>query len=172
MTCLNIRDGESAGSQYDENENHDGSIGASKFDALTALEVKRSVVYYVRSSQQPTRPSRYSNSSSLGETSYEVRLRAWNCTCPAFTFSAFNRLDVDSSKSGEEIGSNLEADKERGEVLAWRFGGLMRGEEGLPVCKHLLACLVAEQCKTIRHFMEERVVSRAEAAGWGAGWGG
>lgn len=41
-------------------------------------------------------------------------------------------------------------------------------EEGV-VCKHLLACVLAER---IGGYVEEREVVREEMAGWAAGWGG
>jgi len=116
------------------------------------------VVYYVRSSQRPRGYKRGNNEGLEGSTSYEVRLKAWNCTCAAFAFAAFNssapRLaqDEGAEKGGDEM----------------RFGGLLRGEE-VPVCKHLLACVLAER---MGGYVEEKVVGREEMAGWAAGWGG
>lgn len=52
----------------------------------------------------------------------------------------------------------------------WRFGGLTRGD-GLPACKHLLACVVAEHCGGFEALVEEREVGVDEVAGWAAGWG-
>lgn len=45
-------------------------------------------VYYVRSAQNPHRPSRHTTYDKPTPT-YQVRLQAWNCTCPAFAFAAF-----------------------------------------------------------------------------------
>ena len=59
----------------------------------------------------------------------------------------------------------------------WSFGGGSRRGGGtrahaeLPVCKHLLACVLAEQCGVFAGMVEERTVSRAEMAAWAAGWG-
>ncbi|MCJ1257694.1 hypothetical protein MMC24_005520 [Lignoscripta atroalba] len=133
------------------------------------IEGDRNVVYYVRSSQ-PMRASRYHSNAAMGGISYEVRLKAWNCSCPAFTFSAFNGLDVHHGSTSEE-GTDLSQDC-TGREREWRFGGLMLDEEGLPVCKHLLACVLAERCGVLATYVEEKVVSRDEAAGWAAGWGG
>ena len=55
------------------------------------------------------------------------------------------------------------------------WGGLMRVEKGggeAPLCKHLLACLLAERWEVAGGMVEEREVGREEMAGWAAGWGG
>lgn len=63
------------------------------------------------------------------------------------------------------------------------WGGLMRGYEavahvpggrrnGVPVCKHLLACVVAEWWDGAAQMVEVRVVETGEMAGWAGGWGG
>ena len=57
------------------------------------------------------------------------------------------------------------------EAKPW-FGGLMRGDDGMPVCKHLLACVLIERYGALKESIEERTVGKEEAAGWGAGWGG
>jgi hypothetical protein len=55
----------------------------------------------------------------------------------------------------------------------WVFGGVSLGAEMPPVCKHLLACVLAEKCKGVfGECVEERKVGVELAAGWAAGWGG
>ena len=123
-----------------------------------------STVYYVRSSQRSSRHA----SVDMG-TSYEVRVRAWNCTCPGFAFAAFSGAagaDYDSSQEFVE-----EAASERGEDKGERWGGFGLGNE-VPLCKHLLACALADRCKRFEGFVEEKVVGRDEMAGWAGGWGG
>jgi hypothetical protein len=121
-------------------------------------------VYYVRSAQQ--RSSRYSTSFDT-LTSYEVRLGAWNCSCPAFAFSAFPPVHPEPPVPTYKPGSEIQA-----EEGAWSFGGVSLGEGIPPVCKHLLACVLAEQCAGLfGRCVEERVVNVEEAAGWAAGWG-
>lgn len=57
---------------------------------------------------------------------------------------------------------------------AGMVGGLAE-ERDVPMCKHLLACTIAEYaaggglCETL---VETRHVSEEELAGWAAGWGG
>jgi hypothetical protein len=57
-------------------------------------------IYYVRSAQQQ-RSSRFATSYDT-TTYYQVRLRAWNCSCPAFAFSAFPATTVTTRHVGNE----------------------------------------------------------------------
>ncbi|RMZ03155.1 hypothetical protein D0860_06933 [Hortaea werneckii] len=52
----------------------------------------------------------------------------------------------------------------------WIFGGQTLGQ-GMPVCKHLLACVLVEHSEMFSHCVQERSVSKEEMAGWAAGWG-
>lgn len=123
-------------------------------------------VYYVRSAQQKT--SRFSTSYD-STTSYEVRLRAWNCSCPAFAFSAFPSVHpdppiptYDPALGPASVSLHNTED----------FGGMSLGDGMPPVCKHLLACVLVERCSSLfGSFVEEKEVSVEEAAGWAAGWG-
>ena len=132
------------------------------------------IVYYVRSAQQ--RSSRFSTSYD-STTSYEVRLRAWNCTCPAFAFAAFPSVHPEPliplytpTEDMEFHGEHVEAEKKK--AREWTFGGVSLGEGMPPVCKHLLACVLAERCNRIfGECVEQRRVSVETAAGWAAGWG-
>ncbi|KAK5133373.1 hypothetical protein LTR08_007807 [Meristemomyces frigidus] len=125
--------------------------------------------YYVRSAQQqtPRGNSRYRNAAYEHTTYYEVRINAWSCSCPAFAFSAFP-----ATLSGDHDTSPATPDTQLGSYTSrgWRFGGLSRGTD-MPVCKHLLACVLVEHSSTFAHFVEERVVTAEEMAGWAAGWG-
>ena len=67
-------------------------------------------------------------------------------------------------ESGESAGTEGE------EGVGWRFGGLTRGD-WVPACKHLLACVIAEQCGGFGALVEEREVGVDEVAGRAAGWG-
>ena len=130
-------------------------------------------IYYVRSAQQ--RSSRYSASYDT-TTSYEVRLRAWNCSCPAFAFAAFPAVHPEPAihTYDAQDGNGLVMGQTWGqeERVGWSFGGVSLGNAIPPVCKHLLACVLVEKCSGLfGGFVEEKVVSVEEAAGWAAGWG-
>ncbi|MCJ1285320.1 hypothetical protein MMC26_004660 [Xylographa opegraphella] len=120
-------------------------------------------VYYVRSAQSTRSASRY-QSIPGSATSYEVRINAWNCSCAAFTFSAFNGMGA--NVQGHEDGTNGIDSKK-----LW-FGGLTRGRDSIPVCKHLLACVLVERSGLFEELLDERTVGQEETAGWAAGWGG
>ncbi|KAF2002981.1 hypothetical protein P154DRAFT_107859 [Amniculicola lignicola CBS 123094] len=130
------------------------------------VEVAGDTVYYVRSAQQKS--SRY-NTSFDSTTSYEVRLEAWNCSCPAFAFAAFPSVSEEHALPAldNDVGLREVARQEDG----WSFGGCTLGETMPPVCKHLLACVLAERGGIFSGFIEEKEVSIEEAAGWAAGWG-
>lgn len=99
-------------------------------------------------------------------TSYEVRTKAWNCTCPAFTFAAFSYEDGDYEGAGGEEDENKEGIRDQE-----RLGGLTLGNQ-VPICKHLLACVLIERCASLEAYVEKREIGTEEMAGWAAGWGG
>ncbi|KAJ5272849.1 hypothetical protein N7478_007974 [Penicillium angulare] len=108
---------------------------------------------------------------------YEVRLHAWNCTCPTFTLSAFRdmqtrRLDI---PTGNSPGSEMPRDQKGTNI--YPFGGTLtcltdRGSP--PVCKHVLASVLFARCPGLFGGDGDRrcLVSMEELAGWCAGWGG
>jgi hypothetical protein len=145
--------------------------------------LNNNTIYYVRSAQQQ-RSSRFATSYDT-TTYYQVRLRAWNCSCPAFAFSAFPATTVTTRHVGNEEEAaevavhtplhNNNNDDDNADNK-WIFGGIsLVGEETTqppPVCKHLLACVFVERCKGLfGGFVEDREVGVEEAAGWAAGWG-
>ncbi|KAL8718611.1 MAG: hypothetical protein Q9225_004274 [Loekoesia sp. 1 TL-2023] len=149
------------------------------------VDGKARIAFYVRSSQQP-RSSRFSSRRTYDALAgsgqnYEVRLKAWNCSCPAFAFASvaclgnagFDSLTFGdgSDEVGEGAGGGNGKDGGRSEG-GGRFGGLVDGEGNMPVCKHLLACLLAECWSGFEGFMEKRVVGKEEMGGWAASWGG
>ncbi|KAF7678857.1 hypothetical protein GT037_002605 [Alternaria burnsii] len=150
-------------------------------------------IYYVRSAQQQ-RSSRFATSYDT-TTYYQVRLRAWNCSCPAFAFSAFPATTVttrhaeneetaaavhtplhNNPTTHQELDNSKDSNNSDDDNAdnKWIFGGIsLVGKETMPpVCKHLLACVFVERCKGLfGGFVEDREVSVEEAAGWAAGWG-
>ena len=107
---------------------------------------------------------------------YIVRLGAWHCTCAGFAFAAVLQ---GGGMAGRERGEE-EAEEEQGvsagTELDWSFGGMScdgldlgAGDttgEGVPVCKHLLACLLAERWSVaLGRYVVEWRVGREEMAG-------
>ncbi|KAK4251624.1 hypothetical protein C7999DRAFT_27698 [Corynascus novoguineensis] len=116
---------------------------------------------------------------------YIVRLDAWHCSCAAFAFAA---VQGDSAASQGWQGTAGEtglgnddwhvspaADESHAEVGTeeeWSFGGMSldgRGaglNEEVPVCKHLLACVLAERWHTaLGRYVVKRTVQKEEMAG-------
>jgi hypothetical protein len=116
---------------------------------------------------------------------YFVRLEAWHCSCAAFAFAsvqggdAERNWEIDGGEEWEQEGLGYEisaaAGEGSGEVEAdmeWSFGGmsfdgLTAGTgEGVPLCKHMLACLLAERWSAaLGRYVVERKVGREEMAG-------
>ncbi|KAI9803522.1 MAG: hypothetical protein M1825_001865 [Sarcosagium campestre] len=93
---------------------------------------------------------------------YEVRTRAWNCSCAAFAFAAVHSAATAAATTASARGGSLDEDKEEEEEgqaaedghgydyykddsEECSFGGLGRGNECPPICKHLMACVLAER---------------------------
>lgn len=124
----------------------------------------------------------------MGSGSYEVRTRAWSCSCAAFAFAAFNGPAFSSSVSyleDDASDGHGRVPVEEDEMLDapeqhWgaegkgccEWGGLMMGDGMVPVCKHLLASVLAEWWALAGDMVEKREVGREDLAGWAAGWGG
>jgi hypothetical protein len=143
--------------------------------SIESPSLKDTEVYLVRSAQQPSsyhrRDERFSNPMNA---CYEVRTKAWNCSCPAFAFSEFPGEDV--AEDAITMPPNLPALRptKAGDKMEWSFGGLsIEGLAPVPVCKHLLACVLGERCPGLfGNGLEDKQLSREEYAGWCAGWGG
>ncbi|KAK8134475.1 hypothetical protein PG984_006487 [Apiospora sp. TS-2023a] len=154
--------------------------------------------YLVRSAQQPSRRGRRAvealaeGGGGAGPT-YVVQTRAWNCSCAAFAFSAFPaesdapvyHISSSSLSSGRATSSRRDAQHdERENDDAWEFGSMSRdglvpakegeggavGTGGVPCCKHLLACVLAERWQDVMGgYVAERRAGKEEAAGLVAG---
>ncbi|KAM0801121.1 hypothetical protein BDR22DRAFT_907256 [Usnea florida] len=143
-------------------------------DKETVEEGKR-VVYHVKSAA-PQR-ARYVGGGAM---CYEVRTRGWSCSCAAFAFASAGGGGEGWAYEGFGGGGDgldeMLLDREEGgegveELGGEGWGGLMaRGD--VPLCKHLFACVIAENWHVAGEMVEERVVGREEMAGWAAGWGG
>lgn len=126
---------------------------------------------------------------------HEVRLRAWNCSCPEFTLASFRDFSGDGDDGAldaADVGGDYHLTDEE-----WVFGDgdggcisdgrreiikQLRGLSGdenteqgretpVVVCKHLLACVLGSKCPGLFNGgIEEVAVNIKEAAGWCAGW--
>ncbi|KAH7626847.1 hypothetical protein B0T09DRAFT_347889 [Sordaria sp. MPI-SDFR-AT-0083] len=122
---------------------------------------------------------------------YLISLEAWNCTCAAFAFACCvsePELQPEPKARGEpeeDTGKELPEEREEGKqeegerqrvkdklgTAGWTFGGMTLFDAGdhssvPPVCKHLLACLLADKWRgALGRYVTERVASREEMAG-------
>jgi len=160
---------------------------SARFDDLpTATRRVVGEVFYVQSASAVTSAeeagkSRYRRSYDPSNTYYEVRLDSWNCSCPAFAFSAFGSgfdregfaeafhhptsLDDEATYTSHDEASAPEEE--------WRFGGTLTTDEmGVPVCKHILAAALGKVAPALfGRGVQRKEVGLEELAGWGAGWG-
>ncbi|KAK0613882.1 hypothetical protein B0T14DRAFT_289370 [Immersiella caudata] len=140
------------------------------------------LVHSAQTSSHPRRRRRDDEGSESGRgtgKAYLVRLGAWNCTCAAFAFAGFpvgghgdgseiagagERVD-----GGDKMHVDVDVDVEPGGEQRVSFGGFTfedRTEEGLPVCKHILACLLGERWgDALGGHLVDRRVGREEMAG-------
>ncbi|SZF04932.1 unnamed protein product [Blumeria hordei] len=127
-------------------------------------------MYQVCSTQPRKRApkrSSYRNTSSNAEKYYTVYLTAWNCSCADFAFSLFPALVVDSVPNNNAK-NDIEDAKVDNESVEWEFGGVRRknATETVPICKHLIACLIGERWgNLLGSYVKERQVNREEMAG-------
>ncbi|ESZ98535.1 hypothetical protein SBOR_1067 [Sclerotinia borealis F-4128] len=126
--------------------------------------------------------SRYGVSAGMAPSDniYTVHLDAWNCTCAAFTYSAFPALPTSSISSSSHYSASFnptsspllqnknpqEKEKETPEEEKWQYGGTTAKDPQVPICKHLVACLLGERwAGVLGGYVGERVVGREEMAG-------
>ncbi len=118
---------------------------------------------------------RYRNAMRATNTHYEVRLDSWNCSCAGFAFSCFTLLNTVGEKGREGLVEGQSGEERTGGEgnEDWAFGRTAtRKGTGVPVCKHILAAVLAKAAPELfADAVARREVSREEMAGWGAGWG-
>jgi hypothetical protein len=113
-----------------------------------------------------------SGKPTIQEKGYEVRLQAWNCSCPTFALSAYRDPPVPEH---EHPDTDTETQPNPEEQVTYPFGGILaRGtaRHTPPVCKHILACILHARCPDLFGGGDSMSVSVEELAGWCAGWGG
>jgi hypothetical protein len=135
-------------------------------------------IFYVQSASATASSSksksRYRRVYKPASMYYEVRLDAWNCTCPAFAYSALGEaLGLDLGQTGLKDEDDRTGSEMEGDGKEWRFGGtLTREGTGAPICKHILAATLGKGLPGLfGNAVEKKEVTAAEAAGWGGGWG-
>lgn len=144
------------------------------FVSGTRGEVPGNEVYYVQSASATLpRPSKSIRHHTSATTAYEVRLSAWNCSCPAFAYSAFGKGFQTSLKLDEDSATGRCREELNGEKVRTRLGGvLMQADAGVPICKHILAAYLGTAAPSIFGTgVYTREVDASEAAGWAGGWG-
>lgn len=132
----------------------------------------------------------FSTTETPAGQAYIVHAAAWNCTCAAFAFAAFPASGPAPATATVDPGSEIVAEGDFTREIpdavdaaepepepepGWEFGGLScdgveaEGEGsggGVPCCKHLLACVLAERWPGgLGTHVVERHVSREEMAG-------
>ncbi|GKZ57160.1 hypothetical protein AnigIFM49718_002461 [Aspergillus niger] len=134
-------------------------------------------VFYVRSAStiSPDQQDPFSTTSYYTKEpdpkGYEVRLKAWNCTCPTFTLNAFRDPGLDDDEEADSSSTTGQDDPSLTKDNYYPFGGSLTRNStrsSPPVCKHLLACCLAVRCPGLFGSGEEgsvSVVSVEELAG-------
>lgn len=141
-------------------------IGESSKDSAGITQAS---FYLVRSAAST---SRRTFNAFANSTPYIVRFAAWSCSCANFAFDAYPAATGDGGPDILQAGvRGLDSVGYQEDKRAWEFGGLaFDGREprggGVPCCKHLLACLLAERWHGVlgRYVVEKRA-SKEEMAG-------
>lgn len=132
-------------------------------------------IFLVMSASSIPQPTA-SSTTHVHEKGYEVRLDAWNCTCPTFALSAFRDLQTRTGLPAE-LPSNAYIGWDQDEPRCYPFGGTLpcaTDRASPPVCKHVLASVLFARCPQFEQDAGEHpcLVTEEELAGWCAGWGG
>lgn len=141
-------------------------------------------VFFVISTSSPSGsslpPDTRSRVPRTGQKGYEVRLHAWNCSCPTFALAAYRDPGPEDTHSHLPPSSSPTTTHQPNNGRPCSFGGdLTHGATKLtpPVCKHLLACFLAERCPGVfghgnsSASSSVTVLTADELACWCAGWG-
>lgn len=130
---------------------------------------ERQPVYTVRSVAS-TLPRRGAAGPATSTRVYLVHLGAWSCSCAGFAVDAYAAT---GSKGWAEAATGGHEDAV---ARAFKFGGLSttgldaHGAETMPCCKHLLACLLADEWgEQLAAHVEEKSCTKEELAGIIAG---
>ncbi|ETI24019.1 hypothetical protein G647_03388 [Cladophialophora carrionii CBS 160.54] len=117
--------------------------------------------------------SRYSRASKTS-ANYEVQLDSWNCSCPAFSISAFQCLTLEPPADEQQQEDHAAPIQDSPTTARrWEFGGTETRKTGrVPSCKHIVAAVLAKAAPHLfKDSLTERVVRKEEVVAWGSGWG-
>ncbi|PKY02413.1 hypothetical protein P168DRAFT_183586 [Aspergillus campestris IBT 28561] len=139
-------------------------------------------VFFVISTSSPgpsLTPDTRSRVPCTGQKGYEVRLHAWNCSCPIFALAAYRDPGPEDTHSHLPPSPTTAPTHQSNSSRPCSFGGaLTHGATKLtpPVCKHLLACFLAARCPgvfdgEVSSASSVTVLTEDELACWCAGWG-
>ncbi|KAI9894800.1 MAG: hypothetical protein M1814_000019 [Vezdaea aestivalis] len=126
------------------------------------LQISPSICMYLVRSAPPSSSYRSSRQRATESKEFVVTTMGWNCECPTFAYAAYGETgNTQSGKDGQLDLAGAPGD----------WGGLGISPN-VPVCKHLLACYLAEAWpEQLGKSVVVKECSREEAAGWAAGWG-
>lgn len=135
---------------------------------------QKNEVYYVQSASattsRPTKTLRHHMGTTIA---YEVRLAAWNCSCPAFAYSALGKSFRTALHLSDHSAASHNQEGTDGADGKTSLGGVLtRADTGVPICKHILAAFLGTAAPDMfGKGVCTREVDEAEAAGWAGGWG-
>ncbi|KAF8477290.1 hypothetical protein BDZ91DRAFT_843975 [Kalaharituber pfeilii] len=135
-------------------------------DSQDADDPSVSWVYYVQSAS----PSGCSSRNALPPPTFHlVRVPIWHCTCANFALYAFVATTLSSPTS------TTYSPKPTADDAGWIWGSTHLSpthHSSIPVCKHLLAAVLAERCPNLfgPYVREKRGVAREEMAEKACWW--
>ncbi|KAH8899478.1 hypothetical protein GQ53DRAFT_836508 [Thozetella sp. PMI_491] len=167
---------EKEGPEDDHMEEEDGEVPAREGTSSPLFLVWSTA--HANSHPRRKRGGGASTSTPAANQAYHVRLDAWNCSCAGFAYSSFPATSTEQ-RSGSAVSTarpvGRVATERQVEVEAgWSFGGMSLdgtatgpGGDNVPLCKHFLACLLAERWReALGQYVHERRVTREEMAGY------
>ncbi|KAJ2984344.1 hypothetical protein NQ176_g6 [Zarea fungicola] len=145
-------------------------LGSRRFSEISG----DGIIYTVRSLASTL--TRRGLAGTVTAKTHLVHLQAWNCSCVSF---AVNAYPIVGEQETSEAKAEGRSDDGRGGLSnGWKFGGLSatrgffgsHGAESVPCCKHLLACLLADNWgDLLSPRVEDTVCTKEELAGIIAG---
>lgn len=155
--------------------------------SINVFYVQSASAVIASSSRTGSKGGRFGNRNyAATRMHYEVRLDAWNCTCPAFAAATLKLIMGESSpesvrpqsterqpKGSETRNEGDVTEDDHGKIETVLIGGVATKDAALvPVCKHILAAALCEASPVLFGAgMNIREVNVDELAAWAAGWG-